>query len=60
MNTDKLDFSRLLGFSVVSDKLSDNVDFRDETVAATIGAKIGTEVDHRAAPAGVDTDISGK
>lgn len=40
---DTLDFSRLLGFDAVSDKLADGVDFHDETVRAKIGAKVGPE-----------------
>ena len=39
----KIDYAKLLGFDAVSDKLSDGVDFQDETVSATLGAKVGGE-----------------
>ena len=37
----KVDFSRLLGFHLVSDELIDRVDFLNETVGARIGVKRG-------------------
>jgi hypothetical protein len=37
----KIDFSQLLGFEVMSEELSDSVDFRDETFAGRLGAKVG-------------------
>ena len=40
---DKIDYAKLLGFDAVSDQLSTGVDFQDETVAARLGAKVGTE-----------------
>ena len=40
---DKIDYSKLLGFDSVRDRISGSVDFRDETVAAALGAKVGQE-----------------
>jgi hypothetical protein len=40
----KIDFSKLLGFAPVSGELSERVDFRDDTIGAKLGAKVGTEV----------------
>jgi hypothetical protein len=37
----KIDFAQLLGFEVMSGELSDNFDFRDETFAGRLGAKVG-------------------
>lgn len=37
----KIDFSKLLGFQVMSEELSERVDFRDETFAGRLGAKVG-------------------
>jgi len=41
-DSDKLDFSKLLGFDTVSVSLKDGVDFQDPTFAARLGAKVGT------------------
>lgn len=38
--TTKIDYTKLLGFDTVSDRISD-VDFRSDTVAAKLGAKVG-------------------
>ena len=38
--TTKIDYTKLLGFDTVSDRISD-VDFRAGTVAAKLGAKVG-------------------
>jgi hypothetical protein len=35
--------AKLLGFAVVSEQLSDGIDFQNDTVSATLGAKVGTE-----------------
>lgn len=43
-NPNEIDYSKLLGFGYVSDQLAKGVDFRDETVAAKIGAKVGIEM----------------
>jgi hypothetical protein len=43
MKLHTLDFTRLLGFSSVADRLSNGVDFQDETLGAKLGAKIGLE-----------------
>jgi len=37
----KIDFSKLLGFQVVSDELAERVDFQDETFGGRLGAKVG-------------------
>ena len=39
----KIDYAKLLGFAAVSDQLSEGVDFQDEIVNATLGAKVGVE-----------------
>jgi len=36
-----IDFARLLGFETVSDHLSGTIDFKDETIGASLGAKVG-------------------
>ncbi len=38
--TTKVDYTKLLGFDTVSDRISD-LDFRAGTVAARLGAKVG-------------------
>jgi hypothetical protein len=40
---DRLDFDKLLGFGTVSDRIDQTVDLQDETIAARLGAKVGTE-----------------
>jgi hypothetical protein len=37
----KIDFSKLLGFGSVSGEIADGVDFKDETLGAKLGAKMG-------------------
>ena len=37
----KIDFSKLLGFQVMSDELAERIDFQDETLAGRLGAKVG-------------------
>jgi hypothetical protein len=37
----KIDFSKLLGFEVISEELAEHVDFRDETFGGRLGAKVG-------------------
>ena len=41
----KIDFSKLLGFQVMSDELAERVDFQAETFAARLGAKVGGKDD---------------
>jgi hypothetical protein len=41
---DKIDYTKLLGFDVVSDQLSAGVDFQGESFEARLGAKVGAEV----------------
>jgi hypothetical protein len=38
----KIDYSKLLGFGIVSDELDKGVDFKNPAVAAKLGAKAGT------------------
>jgi hypothetical protein len=37
----KIDFSKLLGFQVLGEELSERVDFQDETFGGRLGAKVG-------------------
>ena len=39
--TREIEFSKLLGFEAVSDQIAGSVDFRDETIGAKLGAKVG-------------------
>jgi len=39
--TDRIDFTKLLGFRTVSEQSAQGIDFKDETVAARLGAKVG-------------------
>jgi hypothetical protein len=43
LSMQKIDYAKLLGFAAVSDELSEGVDFQNDTVSATLGAKVGTE-----------------
>jgi hypothetical protein len=36
-----IDFTKLLGFDAVSDRISGNVDFQDQAISTTLGAKVG-------------------
>jgi hypothetical protein len=38
-----LDFSKLLGFACVDGRVDGEVDFRDESFGARLGAKVGLE-----------------
>ena len=40
----KIDFSKLLGFQVMSDDLAEHVDFQAETFGGRLGAKVGDKV----------------
>ena len=40
-HTGKIDFTKLLGFETVRDRISDGIDFQDETIGAKLGAKVG-------------------
>ena len=42
-NPDEIDFAKLLGFDVVSERISGGVDFQDEAIGAKLGAKVGQE-----------------
>ncbi len=37
----RIDFSKLLGFQVMSEELAEHVDFQDETFGGRLGAKVG-------------------
>jgi hypothetical protein len=37
----KIDFSKLLGFQIMSGELVEQVDFQDETFGGRLGAKVG-------------------
>ena len=39
--SNKMDFTKLLGFKTVSEQISEGLDFQEETVAAKLGAKVG-------------------
>jgi hypothetical protein len=43
VTTNKIDYSKLLGFETVEVLISDGVDFQDEALAAKLGAKIGND-----------------
>ena len=53
--TGQIEFAKLLGFDVVSDQLSESVDFRDETIGARLGAKVGDETPEPSRRAEADT-----
>jgi hypothetical protein len=36
--TKEIDFAKLIGFAAVSDRLSNGIDFQDETIGARLGA----------------------
>ena len=38
-----IDFARLLGFETLGERISDGIDFRDESIANKLGAKVGAE-----------------
>jgi hypothetical protein len=46
----RIDFSKLLGFELLSDEISAEFDFQDQTVSARLGAKVGIEVTTPALP----------
>jgi len=39
--TDRIDFTKLLGFQTVSEQSARGIDFKDETIGARLGAKVG-------------------
>jgi hypothetical protein len=49
MTTDKIDYSKLLGFESVESLIPGRVDFQDDALAAKLGAKVG--IDPPPAPA---------
>jgi hypothetical protein len=40
----ELDFSKLFGFDAVSEELSGSVDFQNDDIEATLGAKVGKPI----------------
>jgi hypothetical protein len=40
----KMDYSKLLGFDLVPEEIVDGVDFKDATVGAKLGAKVGKKM----------------
>lgn len=47
--TREIEFAKLLGFAAVREQISGDVDFRDETIGARLGAKVGGD-DEEPAP----------
>ena len=41
----KIDFSKLLGFQILTDEPAERVDFQDETFGGRLGAKVGAKND---------------
>jgi len=41
--TDRIDFTKLLGFQTVSEQSARGIDFKDETIGARLGAKVGVD-----------------
>ena len=39
----KIDFTKLLGFDTVSDRIAEELDFQDEALGDNLGAKVGIE-----------------
>lgn len=46
----KIDYSKLLGFDIVTDELKKGVDFNNPVVAARLGAKVGKTVTKKDQP----------
>jgi hypothetical protein len=40
----EINYAKLLGFESIGDLISGDIDFKDEAVAAKLGAKIGIDV----------------
>jgi hypothetical protein len=57
----KIDYSKLLGFDMVTDELEKGVDFKNPAIAAKLGAKIGTLTTKTEQPMlmPVQSDVSG-
>ena len=43
-NENRIDFTKLLGFDAVAEELACGIDFRNETIAARLGAKVGDKL----------------
>jgi hypothetical protein len=41
--SNKIDYSKLLGFETIGDLIAESVDFQDEALAAKLGAKVGND-----------------
>ena len=46
--TSEINYSKLLGFEGIGDLISGDIDFKDEAVAAKLGAKVGADPDNPA------------
>ena len=46
----EINYAKLLGFESIGDLISGDIDFKDEAVAAKLGAKIGIDVQTKLAP----------
>ena len=51
----RIDYSKLLGFDVVSDEIANGIDFRNEIVGAKLGAKVGSATTKM--PAAIDLPL---
>jgi len=55
----KIDYSKLLGFDMVSEELVEGVDFNNPTLGAKLGAKIGKTVTKTEKPMLIDLEVAG-
>ena len=55
----KIDYSKLFGFDIVSDELVDGVDFKNPTVGAKLGAKVGITLTTKADQPMLMPEVSG-
>jgi hypothetical protein len=46
----KIDYAKLLGFESVGEQICGTIDFRDEILAAKLGAKVGADPANPNAP----------
>lgn len=47
----QIDFAKLLGFETLNGRIAGDPDFKDDTFAARLGAKVGTEPVSKSIPA---------
>ena len=55
----KIDYSKLLGFDIVSEELKKGVDFNNPVVAAKLGAKVGKTATTKADQPMLMPEVSG-